>query len=68
MDKFALGFVAGALLFAVFWMLSAATYRKTLLDIAKNNGREKLPDGEFYAIVHESEFNEMKRQSLRSPR
>ena len=39
-------------------------YRKILLMCANNGTCEKLPDGNFYYIVPENEYNSLKRLSM----
>jgi hypothetical protein len=58
----AIGFIAASFLF----IGAHVSYRRTLLSKASGPDRtaEKMPDGNFYYIVPEHEYNEMKTAQL----
>jgi hypothetical protein len=58
-DEFLIGILIGMVMMGALWVLNKSTYQDILLHIALHRGRERLKDGRFYYIVHESEFHEM---------
>lgn len=66
-DSFMLGLAIGALAVMIFSVLSARAYGRILVSKGTSAYRtaEKLPDGKFYYIVPEREYNELDRLRLR---
>lgn len=58
-DSFLYGAWVGGLFVAAMAVWSMSSRSQTLLACARQGTAEKLIDGRFYYLVHESEYNQM---------